>query len=56
MSEYVKDVLAFVVGTVLVTLVWVAIGGGTYRLSPDTEMGPRSAGSRPFAWTDPSYE
>jgi hypothetical protein len=42
LSEYVKDVLAFVIGTVLVMLVWLAIGGGTYRRFPDIEMGSRS--------------
>jgi hypothetical protein len=31
MSEYVKDVLALVTGTVLVMLVWFAIGGAVYR-------------------------
>jgi hypothetical protein len=31
MSEDFKDVLALVIGTVLVMLVWLAIGGGTYR-------------------------
>lgn len=46
MSEYVKDVLGLVIGTVLVTLVWFAIGGGTYRLSPDAEIGSRSVSSR----------
>jgi len=49
LSEYVKDVLALVIGTVLVMLVWLAIGGGTYRLSPDTEMGSRSGGSQPVS-------
>ena len=39
LSEYFKDVLALVIGTVLVMLVWLGIGGGTYRLSPDTEIG-----------------
>jgi hypothetical protein len=42
MSEYVKDVLGLVVGTVLVMLVWFALGGGTYRLSPDAETASRS--------------
>jgi len=46
-SEYVKDVLALAIGTVLVMLVWLAIGGGTFRRSPDTEMGSRSVGSQP---------
>ena len=46
MSEYFKDVLALVIGTVLVMLIWLAIGGGTYRLSPDTEMASRSVGSQ----------
>jgi hypothetical protein len=41
-SEYLKDVLALGIGTGLVMLVWLAIGGGTYRLSPDTEAGSRS--------------
>jgi hypothetical protein len=41
MSEYFKDVLGLVVGTVLVMLVWFAIGG-TYRLSPDAETGSHS--------------
>jgi hypothetical protein len=49
MSERFKDVLALVISTTLVTLVWLAIGGGTYRLSRDTEMGSRSAESRPVA-------
>lgn len=48
-SEYVKDVLALVTGTVLVMLVWLAIGGGTYHLAPDTEMGSRSVGSQPIS-------
>jgi len=47
MSEYVKDVLALVIGTVLVMLVWLAIEAGTYRLSPDTEIGSRSVASQP---------
>jgi hypothetical protein len=46
MSEYFKDVLALVIGTVLVMLVWLAIGGGMYRLSPDPDMGSRSVGSQ----------
>ena len=29
MSEYFKDVLALVIGTVLLMLVWLAIGGGS---------------------------
>jgi hypothetical protein len=35
MSEYFKDMLALVIGTVLVMLVWLAIGAGRigYRLS-----------------------
>lgn len=45
MSDYLKDVLAFTIGIVLVMLVWRAIGGGTYRLLPDTEMDSRSVGS-----------
>ena len=49
LSESVKDVLALVVGTVLVMLVWLAIGGGTYRLSPDTEIDSRSVGSQPVS-------
>jgi hypothetical protein len=44
MSEYFKDVLALVGGTVLVMLVWLTIGGGTYRLSPDTEMRSEASG------------
>lgn len=46
MSEYFKDVLALVIGTVLVMLVWLAIGGRTYRLSPDIGMGSRSVASQ----------
>ena len=46
MSEYFKDVLTFVIGTVLVMMVWLALGGGIHRLSPDREMDSRSAGSR----------
>jgi hypothetical protein len=46
MSEDFKDVLALVIGTVLVMLVWLAIGGGAYRLSPDTEMASRGVGSQ----------
>ena len=49
MSEHFKDVLALVISTVLVTLVWLAIGGGTYRLSPDTETHSRSVESRPVS-------
>lgn len=49
MSESFKDVLALVIGTVLVMLVWLAIGGGTYRLSPDAEIGSRSVGSQPVS-------
>jgi hypothetical protein len=49
MSEHLKDVLALVIGTVLVMLVWLAIGGGTYRLSPDTETGSQSVGSQPIS-------
>jgi hypothetical protein len=49
MSEYFKDVLALVIGTALVMLVWLSIGGGTYRLSPDTDMGSRSVGSQPVS-------
>jgi len=47
MSEYLKDGLALVIGTVLVMLVWLALGGGPYRLSPDTAIGSRSAASQP---------
>ena len=43
------DVLALAIGTLLVTLVWLAIGSGTYRLSPDTEMGSRSVESQPVS-------
>ena len=49
MSEYFKDVLALVIGTVLVMLVWLAFGGGTYRRSADTEIGSRSVGPRPVS-------
>ena len=49
MSEYLKDVLALVISTVLVMMVWFAFGGGTYRRSPDTETGSRSVGSRPVS-------
>ena len=45
MSDYFKDVLALVVGTVLVMMVWFALGGGMHRLSPDREMDSRSGGS-----------
>ena len=45
MSDYLKDVLALMIGIVLVMLVWRGMGGGTYRLLPDTEMDPRSVGS-----------
>ena len=45
MSDYLKDVLALVIGIVLVMLVWRAVGGGTYRSLPDTQMEPRSVGS-----------
>ena len=44
MSEYFKDMLALVIGTVLVMLVWLAIGGGTYRISAEPEMGPEARG------------
>ena len=49
MSEYFKDVLALVISTVLVMMVWLAFGGGTYRLSPDRETGSRSVESRPVS-------
>lgn len=49
MSEYFKDVMAFVVGTVLVMMVWFALGGGMYRPSPDREMDSRSAASQPVS-------
>ena len=49
MSDYLKDVLALLIGIVLVMLVWRAIGGGTYRLLPDTEVDPRSVGSHPVS-------
>jgi hypothetical protein len=49
MSEHSKDVLALVFGTALVMLLWLAIGGGTYRPSADTEMGSRSVGSQPVS-------
>jgi len=49
MSEYLEDVLALVIGIGLVMLLWLAIGGGTYRLSPDTEAGSRSVGSQPIS-------
>ena len=42
MSEYFKDELAVVIGTVLVMLVWLVMWGGTHRLLP---MDPRSAES-----------
>ncbi len=44
LSEYIKDMLALVIGTVLVMLVWLAVGGGTH-----TEMGSRSGGSQPVS-------
>jgi hypothetical protein len=47
MSEYFKDVLALVISTALVTLVWLAVG--TYRLSRDAGMDSRSAESRPVS-------
>lgn len=53
MSERFKDALALAIGTVLVLLVWLAIGGGSYRLSPDTEMGSRSARSQPVSAIGP---
>jgi len=53
MSEYFKDMLALVIGTVLVMLVWLAIGGGTYRISAEPEMGSRSAGSQPVSAIGP---
>lgn len=53
MSERFKDALALAIGTVLVLLVWLAIGGGSYRLSPDTEMGSRSARSQPVSAMGP---
>jgi len=46
MSEYFKDELAVVIGTVLVMLVWLVMWGGTYRLLP---MDPRSAESQPVS-------
>lgn len=49
MSEPVKDVLALVVGTALLMLVWFAIGSGAYRLSPDRETDSRTVGSRPVS-------
>jgi hypothetical protein len=49
MSEYRKDVLALVISTALVTLGWLVIGSGTYRLSRDTETGSRRAESRPVS-------
>lgn len=49
MSETFKDALAFVIGTMLVMLVWLAIGGGMYRLSPDTEIGSQRVGSHPVS-------
>jgi hypothetical protein len=53
MSEYFKDVLALVIGTVLVMLVWLAIGDRSYRLSPDAEIGSRSARSQPVSAIGP---
>jgi hypothetical protein len=49
MSEYFKDVLALVISTVLVTMVWFGFGGGMYRRSSDTEAGSRSVESRPVS-------
>jgi hypothetical protein len=49
MSEYFKDVLALVSGTLLVLLVWLAIGSGMYRFSPDTDMGSQRVEARPAA-------
>ena len=50
LSEYVKDVLALVIGTVLVMLVWFSVEGGvSRRLSPDTDMDSRGVGSQPVS-------
>jgi hypothetical protein len=49
LSDSFKDVLALVIGTVLAMLVWVAIEGGTYRLSPGTKMNSRSVSSQPVS-------
>jgi hypothetical protein len=49
LSDSFKDVLALVIGTVLVMLVWVAIEGGTYRLLPGTKMNSRSVSSQPVS-------
>ncbi len=51
MSDSVKDVLALVIGTVLVMLVWVAIEGGTSRPSPGTRIDARSISSQPASAT-----
>jgi hypothetical protein len=48
LSEFFKDVLALIIGTVLVMLVWLSIEGGAYRiLSPDTRMDSRGGDSQP---------
>jgi len=48
LSEFFKDVLALVIGTVLVMLLGLSIEGGAYRiLSPDTRMDSRGVDSQP---------
>jgi hypothetical protein len=49
LSDSFKDVLGLVIGTVLLMLVWVAIEGGPYRLSPGTKMDSRSVSSQPVS-------
>ena len=49
LSDSFKDVLGLVIGTVLLMLVWVALEGGTYRLSPGTKIASRSVSSQPVS-------
>ena len=49
MSDSLRDVLVFVVGTALLMVVWFAIGGGTYRLSPEMKMDSQTVGSPPVS-------
>jgi hypothetical protein len=51
LSDSFKDVLALVIGTVLVMLVWIAIEGGTSRPSPGTKIDSRGVSSRSVTTT-----
>lgn len=48
-SDSLRDVLALVVGTAVLMVVWFAVWDGTYRLSPEMQMDAHAVGSPPVS-------